>query len=145
MKRKMRCISMILAVLMLFSMPAYASEEAKYSSLFFSSHGVGITKKSSTTLNVAYDVTATRTMDELGVSKIRIQRSSDCNSWTTVHTFTKDAHPWFVCENTGSHSGNAGCTTLTGYYYRAKITFYAKKEGLGTSEYTVTTTSIYLS
>ena len=145
MKRKLRYISMVLAVLMLVSIPVYADEAGTYSSLFFTSHGVGISKVSSTALDVIYDVTATRTMDELGVSKIVIQRSSDGSSWSTAHTFTKDTYPWFICENTGSHSGTARCTTLTGYYYRAKITFYARKEGLGTGEYTITTRTIYLS
>ena len=145
MKRKLRCISFVVAILMLVSIQVYANDSSTFSSLFFSSHGVGISKLSSTTLNIAYDVTATRTMDELGVSEIKVQRSSDGNTWTTAHTFTNEAHPWFIRENTDSHEGDAGCTTLTGYYYRAKITFYAKKEGLGTGEYTVTTKTIYLS
>lgn len=145
MKRKLHCISMVLAVLILVSMSVYADEAGTYSSLFFSSYGVDIDKISSTVLEVGYDITATRTMDELGVSKIVIQRSSDNTSWSTAHTFTKDRYPWFICEDTGSHMGTVRCTTLTDYYYRAKITFYAKKDGLGTGEYTITTRSIYLS
>ena len=145
MKRKMRCISIVLAVMMLASIPVCADEAGTYSSLFFTSYGVSIDKISSTVLVVGYDITATQTMDELGMSKIKIQRSSDGVNWTTAHTFTKDTYPWFICEDTGSHSGTVQCTTLTGYYYRAKITYYAKKAGLGTGEYTVTTRTIYLS
>lgn len=145
MKRKLRCISLAVAVLMLISIPAYADEATTYSSLFFDSYGVGIEKISSTVLEVTYDITSTETMDELGVSKIKIQRSSDGINWTTAHTFSKDTYPWFVDENTGSHEGTVRCTTLSGYYYRAKITYYAKKEGLGVGEYTATTRSVYLS
>ena len=145
MKRKLRCISLVLAVMMLVSIPVCADDASTYSSLFFTSYGVGIEKITSTVLEVTYDITATRTMDELGVSKIKIQRSSDGSNWTTVHTFTKEAHPWFICENTGSHEGTARCTTLSGYYYRAKVTYYAQKEGLGVGEYTATTRTVYLS
>ena len=145
MKRKLRCMSMVLAVLMLLSVPVYADETSTYSSLFFSSYAVSIDKVSSTTLEMLYDITATRIMDELGVSEIKIQRSSDGRNWETAHTFTREAHPYFICENTGSHDGIARCYTLTGYYYRAKITFWAKKAGLGTGMYTATTETIYLS
>ena len=145
MKRKLRCMSMVLAMLMLLSIPVSADETSTYSSLFFDSYLVSIDKASSTTLEVLYDITATRTMDELGVSEIKIQRSSDGRNWETAHTFTKEAHPWFICEDTFSHSGTARCYTLTGYYYRAKITFWAKKTGLGTGSYTATTETIYLS
>lgn len=145
MKRKFRCMSMILAMLMLFSITVYADDSATYSSLFFDSYGVGIVKISSTVLEVGYDIVATRTMDKLGVSQIKIQRSSDGNTWTTAHTFSKDTYPWFICDNTSSHDGAVRCTTLTGYYYRAKITYWAEKEGLGTGQYTVTSKTIYLS
>lgn len=145
MKRKLRCISMVLALLMLVSIQVYADDASAYSSLFFTSYGVSIDKVSSTVLEVTYDITATREMDELGVSEIKIQRSSDGSNWTTAHTFSKDTYPWFICENTGSHDGEVRCTTLTGYYYRAKITFYAKKSGLGAGMYTATTETVYLS
>ena len=145
MSRKLRCLSMVLAILLIISIPANANEATSYSSLFFNSYGVGIDKASSTTLEMWYDITSTRTMDELGVSEIKIQRSSDGIAWTTAHTFTKEAHPWFIRDDTSSHSGTARCYTLTGYYYRAKITFWAKKTGLGTGSYTATTETIYLS
>lgn len=145
MRRKLRCMSMVLAVLMLVSIPVSAEETSNCSSLFFDSYAVSIDKISSTVLEVTYDITATRGMDELGVSEIKIQRSSDGSNWTTAHTFSKDTYPWFICENTGSHDGEVRCTTLTGYYYRAKITFWAKKSGLGTGSYTATTETIYLS
>ena len=145
MSKRMRCLSMVLAILLIISVPAHADESASYSSLFFSSYGVSNDKVSSTVLELTYDIVATRTMDELGVSEIKIQRSSDNSTWTTAHTFSKDTYPWFICENTASHDGTVRCTTLTGYYYRAKITFYAKKAGLGTGEYTATTETVYLS
>ena len=84
-------------------------------------------------------------MDELGVSEIKIQRSSDGSNWTTAHTFRSDTYPWFLDQNTVAHLGTAKCTTLTGYYYRAKVTFWAEKTGLGTGSYTATTETIYLS
>lgn len=138
-------MSMALAVLMLVSIPVSADETSTYSSLFFDSYGVSNDKVSSTVLEVTYDITATRTMDELGVSEIKIQRSSDGNNWTTAHTFSSDTYPWFMDYDTSSHDGVVRCTTLTGYYYRAKITFWAKKTGLGTGSYTATTETVYLS
>ena len=145
MSKKMRCLSVVVAILLMISMPVYASDSASYSSLFFSSYGVSNDKVSSTVLELTYDIVATRTMDELGVSEIKIQRSSNGSDWTTAHTFSSDTYPWFMDYNTSSHDGVVRCTTLTGYYYRAKITFYAKKAGLGTGEYTATTETVYLS
>lgn len=143
--KKILCFSMVLAILFMFSVPAQAEDSATYSSLFFSSYAVWIDKISPTVLEVSYDLLATGTMDELGISEIKIQRSSDGVNWTTAHTFRRATYPWFVNADTFTYDGATRCTTLSGYYYRAKITFWAKKTGVGTGEYTATTETIYLS
>ena len=136
---------MVLAILFTFPVSAHAEDSAPYTSVFFSSYGVGINRISSTVIEVWYDLVAMGRMDDLGISEIKIQRSSDGVSWTTAHTFRRETYPWFVNTNAIAYDGATRCTTLSGYYYRAKITFWAKKAGVGIGEYTATTDPIYLS
>ena len=82
-------------------------------------------------------------MDELGASEIKIQRSSDGVNWTTMKTYTKESYSNLICENTGSHAACVSYTGTAGYYYRAKITLYAKK-GTGSAEWYRDTSSMQL-
>ena len=134
MRKFLRIVSIILVIALLPVMPANATENTTRTSLFFNALGVGINPVDHDTLEVWFDVVATGTMDKLGVSSIKVQRSSDASNWTTVHNYVKHYNSYFVCENTSAHDGCLTCTTVTNYYYRAKVTFYAEKDG-GIGEY----------
>ena len=82
-------------------------------------------------------------MDKLGMSSITVQRSSDNQNWTDVKTYTKETNTNLVASNTFNHEAYVTYVGTAGYYYRAKIWFYAKK-GTGTAEYSYTTGSILL-
>lgn len=81
-----------------------------------------------------YEVTAVKGMDELGASQIRLQRSADGVTWTTVKTYSSNDYSSMICENTGTHGGYATYSNVSsGYYCRARVDHYAKLgNGYGT-------------
>lgn len=134
MKRLTRLVCLILIMSMVLAVPAMAAERA---SKYFGSHSCYLWNVSSTSFEVWFDVTATGGMDTLGASEIKIQRSSDRVNWTTVQTYY-DIYEYNTSE-AGGHVTFGG--REAGYYYRAKVTFYAEK-GNGVAEYTDYTSSV---
>lgn len=141
MKRFTRILSLILVFVMLAAIPAYAAEQETRASSYFSAYRGYCTKTSSTTLAVSFHVIAVNTMDVLGASQIKVQRSSDGESWTTVKTFDKASYSNMTDTNTAGHGSFVSCTVASGYYYRAVITFYAKKDN-GTAYHTYYTAKV---
>lgn len=130
MKKLVRFVCMILACSLLFAVPAQAAETAEpRASAFFASYGTDLYKTSSSSFQIWFDVTANagNTMQVLGVSEIVVYRSADQQSWTKMRTYTMDSYPQMVAQNTTSHDGYVTYNyATTGYYYTARITFYAK-------------------
>lgn len=126
MKRFVCIICLVMVLSMIVAIPAYASEQSQRASNFFSSFKAYCYESSSSQLAVYFRVVATGTMNKLGASVIKVQRSSDGDDWETVNTFTKESYPQMICENTGMHATTLYCAKTPGYYYRAYVTFYAK-------------------
>ena len=116
---------------MVFVMPVYADIFESRASAYFASYDSAIDHISATTFEVWYDVMAVTTMDELGVSSIEIQRSKNMSTWTTVATYYPEDYPQMIYENEFFVYDCVTHTGTPGYYYRAYVTFYAKK-GTGT-------------
>ena len=140
MKRLTRCVSLFLVMVLLFTVTAFAAETHR-ASLFFTRTSTYLEKTSGTTFDVWFDVTATGIMDEVGVSSIKIQKSSDKSSWTTVKTFLKENYSQMTDDNTAAHDDYVTYTGTAGYYYRAKVTFYAENSS-GSGEYVMYTSTI---
>lgn len=138
MKRFIRLICLLVVFASLAAIPAYAQEQHTRASDYLSSYGGYCTKNSSTSLSVSYLVIGTRTMDEIGANTVTVQYSSDQVNWSTAKTFYKSSYSEMTDTNTGAHSAVLTCTVPSGQYYRAKITFYAEKDG-GFSERYYTT------
>ena len=140
MKRFSRYLCILLIIVMLLSVPVFAQDEAApWSSSFFHSHLEYLYKISSLRFQVWFEIRANRTMDELGVSTIVVQRSSNGTSgWENMKTFYKADNSQMICSNTGTHTDCVTYTGTPGYYYRAKITYYAK-DSSGTGSYTAYT------
>ena len=137
-------ICTVLAVIMLFTVPVSAMENTdSRASNFFGSSDVYLYRISSTTFQAWFEVCAFYTMDKLGASEIKIQKSSDNENWTTVKTCTMANYSNLICENTGAHASYVSYTGTSGYYYRARITLYAK-DGTASGEVTRYTASILL-
>ena len=140
MKRLIRFVSLFLVMTLLVTVTAFAAETPR-ASLFFTRTSTYLEKVSGTTFEVWFDVIATGTMEEVGVSSIKVQRSSDKSNWTTVKTFLKENYSQMTDDNTAGHIDCVTYTGTTGYYYRAKVTFYAKNSS-GSGEYVMYTSTI---
>ena len=134
MKRLIRIICLVMIFSMIAAVPAYALEQSQRASDFFSSFKAYCYTSSSGQLAVYFKVIATGSMDELGASTIKVQRSSDGTNWSTVKTFTKDVYPQMKGTTTVAHATTLYCTKTSGYYYRAYVDFYAKNS-TGTGSY----------
>lgn len=144
MKRFVRLVCALLIVSTMMVIPAVAAEtENTRASGYFMSRLGYLHQTHPTIFQVWGEVTAVGLMDKLGMSSVTIQRSSDNNNWTDMKTYTKDTNTSMVGSNTAQHSAYVTYVGTAGYYYRAKIWFYAKK-GTGTAEYSYTTGSILL-
>lgn len=130
----MKRISQVICVFLIFSLilPIYAQANVQASD-FFEADGCFLNKVSSTEFKVCFDVTGTGMMKEIGASKITVQKSSDGSSWTDVFTYKKEDYPEMICANTVFHGTSLSYDSATpGYYYRAKVVFYAKNnDGIG--------------
>lgn len=142
MRRFIKVIALILA-LVLLAVPVWAEGVETRASSFFFSSDVYLHKISSTQFEAWFTVVALDAMDELGASIIKIQRSADGETWTTMKTYTKAGYSQMICEDTGAHGACVTYTGTPGFYYRAKITLYAKNS-TGVGEMTRYTAKIRL-
>ena len=97
MKRFTQFICLILVFSVLLAVPAAASQITPYASNYFGSHSCYLYRVSGATFEVWFEVTAVRTMSEIGASTITVQRSSDQVNWTNVQTYTKAANSQMIC------------------------------------------------
>lgn len=139
MKRFTQFVCLILILSMVLVYPAMAAEVTPRASNYFMSYSCYLWKTSSTKFEVWFDVTALRTMDELGASVIKVQRSTDKSDWETVKTYYASDYSQMLDEDSHTH---AACVTYSSYsssyYYRAKVELYAK-DSSGSATYTVYT------
>lgn len=126
MKRFLRYVCAVMAVVLLLAVPAHAEEAAPRASSFFMSYDSSLYKATYRNIEIWFDVVAVEGMDELGVSSIKVQRSPDGSTWTTMKTYTPDRYPEMICENTSFHADYVTYVGTPGFYYRAYVTFYAK-------------------
>lgn len=126
MKRFTRSVCLVLSMILMVTIPAFAAETR--SSRFFTSSIACLDQPyaNGRAIHVIFDVLATRIMDELGVNFIKVQQSADGENWTTVKTFTKAEYINLIGTNTGNHTGYVIYTGTKGYYYRAYMELYAK-------------------
>jgi hypothetical protein len=111
---------------MLVAIPIRAEATDTRASSYFASYDSFLWKTGGTTFEVWFDVNGCAWMDEIGVSSIKVQRSSDGENWTTMKTYLPENYSQMICEDTSSHTGCVAYTGTPGYYYRAYVTFYAK-------------------
>lgn len=136
MKTFVRLICFLLVATTFLAIPAYAAEQSERASLYFSSYRAYCYAPSSTRIEVNFTVVGVGIMDKIGASEILVQRSSDQENWTTVKTFSSSSCGDMVVTNQASHGATLSCNVDAGYYYRAYVTFYAKKNsGYGEKYY----------
>ena len=125
-----------LLLMAFFSMAAVANASVR-SSEYISDCYAEIATYSGGRVTVSFDITATRTMDVLGVQTIIIQEQAPgSRNWSSVATLSSDDYPNMLGYN---RSGYASSVSYyggkSGYSYRAKVYFYAEKGGYDTEEF----------
>lgn len=144
MKRFSQVICLLLILSIILVNPVFATENTTRESGYFGSRLAYLYPTSGSQFQVWIEVVSTSTMDKLGASSITVQCSSDNANWSDVGTYTMSSYTNLIRSKTTHHEAYVTCTGTSGYYYRAEVTFYAKK-GNGTAEYDYTTESIRLS
>lgn len=126
MKRFLRIVSLILVFSLILAVPAFAAEVGLSRSLFFArtSQYIDVDGKN---LEIWFDVTGVEIMDTLGADIVKVQRSADGETWTTVATYDSDDYPEMLRSNTCIHASYLTYTASSGYRYRARVDYYAKK------------------
>lgn len=144
MKRLTQILCMIMVFVTVLSTAAFAAETpTPRASNFFMSSSVYFWHVSGDNYQIWFDVTALSTMQKLGASKIKVQRSTDKVNWTTVKTFNMDDYSQMTTTNTGHYVNCVPYTATSGYYYRAVVTLYAKNSS-GTGEMDEVTATLNL-
>lgn len=135
MKKSLRILSLVLALSLFFALPVHAASVVEpRGSAFFSSYWTFLYKASSNSFEIWFDVDSNAAiMQEIGVSIIEVYRSADQENWTKMRTYEMEDYPEMIDDNTGSHTGYVTYNNATsGYYYRARVIFYAKNStGIG--------------
>lgn len=134
MKRFSQLVCLILVFAMVMSTTAFAAEQPNpRASNFFTASSVYFWHVSGSSYQIWFDVTAVGTMQKLGCSQIRVQRSKDEVNWSTVKTYDMDDYSQMTKSNTASYANCVSYTATSGYSYRAIVTLYAKNSS-GTGE-----------
>ena len=129
-----KTVILVLSIIMVVPAQAASVPESR-ASAFFASYGTDLYKLSSTSFEIWFDVNANATMMyEIGASMIEVYQSSDQQNWTKVKTFEKADYPQMTDTYTLSHTDYVVYDqAVSGYYYTALITFYARN-GSGFAE-----------
>ena len=135
MKKFIRTTCVIVALVILLTVPVSAAGTTIRSNPYIAIYSSYFARTSSMyQFQVWFEVTGTNTMDKIGVSEIIIQRrDSEEDDWSTLKTFLPEDYPNMIITNALGHDSYVTYTAPPGYYYRAIVTFYAKK-GNGTTE-----------
>jgi len=134
-KRFSQIVCIILVVATLFCVTASAAESAEpRASNFFGASSVYFWHASGNNYQIWFDVTAVSPMSELGVSEIKVKRSTDEVNWQTVATYYKSSYPQMTTKaGTVGYANYVPFTATSGYSYYAEVTLYAKNSS-GTGE-----------
>lgn len=102
------------------------------------SYSANITVPSSA-LRVNFTITGTRTMDEIGSTKIVLKESTNNSTWTTVKTYYPSSYSSMLKHNTVYCSSAVSYSSyVSGRYYKAVVTVKAERDGVSDSR-TITT------
>lgn len=144
MKRLIKCMCLLLVCMSVLVIPVSAESRSMEASSYFFRTSAYLNELSGTSFEVYFEVTAVDGMDKLGASVIKVQRSEDDENWETVHTRKKGSYTGMAASDTGDHNYSFTYTGTSGYYYRAYVEFYAKKDN-GEAFLDYYTESIHLS
>jgi hypothetical protein len=124
---------------MLCNISAYAAEMRASSQI--SLYSATLAKRSNGDLRLTYYIVATKTMDDIGASKVVVERYSGTR-WVTEHTYSIKDTPELQTNEAKQYSNNLTFTPIySGSDYRVTVTFYVK-DSSGSSTKVVTTNTV---
>lgn len=132
MRKFLRMISVLMALVIMLTVPVYAQENNTRSNAYISAYDSALFRGIGGEFHIWFRVVGTEIMDEIGALEIKVQQSpTGTGDWTTVKIFRKADYPQMICENTAGHTSHLTYYGISGNYYRAIVTVYAAK-GNGT-------------
>lgn len=138
--KKMLAIMLIVAIAVFSPVCSMAEDIFNYYTTtaggFFASYNISLTK-AGTTIHIAFRTTAVETMDQLGVLSYDVQRLVS-GTWTTV----ADDVTGSIGSDTAFYSFSRNYSAASGYSYRVKAKYYAKKYDGTSTSVTMTSSSI---
>jgi hypothetical protein len=106
------------------SIPANA---AVYASDYLYGYSATLYPEGNGVMSISYTVIATDTLEELGVSKIVMEKKSG-NSWIAVKTYTDSDYPELSTTNDDVHTGYILYNGVAGTEYRARVTIFGNTD-----------------
>lgn len=127
---------LLVAVFLVVMSAATIATAAIQASQYITSYEAGITSPSDNTVKVSFSITATETIDMVGVKTIILQeKASLTDEWSAIKTYSYLDYSNMMRENAVVTNSNVTYTSAIGdYYYRAKVYFYAENGGYDTRE-----------
>lgn len=124
MRRKtIRTIALVLILSTFFSANAFALGKA---SKYISTYNGYCYWANSTTVQVYFDISTKRYVDQLGATQILLYESTDLNSWSLVKTFYYTSYPNMMAYNNYTMGSHVDYTSaVSGRHYKATIHFIA--------------------
>lgn len=119
-------LSLVLALLLGLTLTANASESTTRSSQYFNKTHVTGTATGGGTIRIHVSVTATHTMQEIGVSKIVVNERQANGSYRPVHTIYQSQYPSLTVRNKTVLNASVPYRGKPGKYYYFNAYCYAK-------------------
>lgn len=137
MKKKwpIRTLLVLLCLVMLCDIPAYAAETRASDRIYHSA--ASLSQKSNGDFSIYFSVRATGIMEKIGASSVAVQRNFG-SGWVTEYTFTVSNTPTLQAENKNQHGAVLTYSPcFSGAEYRAVVMIYVKDAaGISTQQLT---------
>lgn len=135
-----KALSILLAVTMLMSMLSVASAAQTKASEHFTSYDAYIEPVGGGDIEIHFEIRGAGTMQDLGVSRIILQESSDGKVWSNTKTFYSDDFEEMMASKTSIHKDYIKYEGIAKMQYRAYVTFYAHNGTTSDTRATYTST-----
>ena len=128
-KRIFRIVAIIIVLATLFTSSAYAEVQPMRNSKYIDSYCAYLYSDKANYVQVWFEVNANIASNQVGVTQIILQKSSDLESWTPVKTFYSSAYPNMLASNAYLNVSHVDSIVTGGYYYRAGVNIYVENGG----------------
>ena len=128
-KRIIRIVAIVIVLATLFTSSAYAEVQPQRNSKYIDSYCAYLYSDKANYVQVWFEVNANTASNQVGVTQIILQKSSDLESWTPVKTFYSSAYPNMLASDAYLNVSHVDSIVTGGYYYRAGVNIYVENGG----------------